>query len=154
MTIKAQRNIFGQLLNLAGNHNLNLEAVLSYELVVIPCPLATPDVCHLKTDKSTLLHVLEKQFALLERPKGAANVIDAGGLIQSFSSVPEKYENLCLLIFNCCPKSKTVNFVCDQYHKSSIKSIERRRRGMGDEVMIDQKITYKTADFKEFLSND
>ena len=101
---KTVRNVFGQLVSLAGNNNLSLEAVLSYELGVIPWALSTPDGCPLKTDKSSLLHVLEKDFILLEKPKDAINIIDAGGLIQSLTSIPETYEDLCLLIFNLLPQ--------------------------------------------------
>lgn len=154
LKIKAQRNVFGQLVNLAVNHDLNLEAVLSYELGAIPWALATPDGCPLKTDKAALLHVLEKQFVLLERPKDASNVIDAGGLIQSISSVPQTYEDLCLMIFNCLPQSKRVDFICDRYQPNSIKSIERRRRGMGEEVTVKGPLQKTPVDFKAFLSNE
>ena len=66
LNVHAQRNVFGQLVNLTGNHNLSLDAVLSYGIVVIPWALAIPDKCHLKTDKSILLQVLDKQFVLLD----------------------------------------------------------------------------------------
>ena len=149
LKIKAQWNVFGQLVNLAGNHNLSLEAVLSYEFGVIPWALSTPDGCPLKTDKSSLLHAIEKDVVLLERPKNAVNVIDAGGLIQSLSSIPETYEDLCLQIFNCLPQSDRVDFVCDDYQANSIKSIEMRRRGIGVEITVKGSLQKTPKDFKE-----
>ena len=113
LKIKAQRNVFGQLVNLAGNLSLSLEAVLSYELSVIPWALSTPDGCPLKTNKSSLLHEIEKDYVLLERPKNSTNVVDAGGLIQSFTSIPDTYEDLCLQIFNCLTQSDRVDLICD-----------------------------------------
>ena len=152
--IKAQRNIFGQLVSLAGNNNLSLEAVLSYELGVNPWALSTRNGCPLKTDESSLLHVLEKDFILLEKPKDAINIIDAGGLIQSLTSIPETYEDLCLLIFNLLPQGDRVDFVCDDYQVNSIKGIERRRRGMGVKITVKGPLQKTPSDFKEFLSND
>ena len=154
LKIKAQRNVFGQLVNLAGNHNLSLEAVLSYELSVIPWALSTPDGCPLKTDKSSLLHELEKDCVLLEKPKNATNVVDAGGLIQSLTSIPDTYEDLCLQIFNYLPQSDRVDFICDDYQVNSIKSIERRRRGLGVEITVKGSLQKTPKDFKEFLSSD
>ena len=66
LKIQVQCNVFGQLVNLVGNHNLTLDAILSYELVVIPWALATPDECLLKKDNSTQIQVLDKQFVLLD----------------------------------------------------------------------------------------
>ena len=107
-----------------------------------------------QSDISSLLHAIEKDFVLPERPKNAVNVIDAGGLIQSLSSVPETYEDLCLQIFNCLPQSDRVDFVCDDYQASSVKSIERRHRGMGVEITIKGSLQKTPKDFKEFLSNN
>ena len=113
-----------------------LKALTAVFIGVNPWALSTPDSCPLKTDKSSLLHAIEKDFVLLERPKNAVNVVDAGGLIQSLSSIPETYEDLCLQIFNCLPQSDRVDFVCDDYQANSIKSIERRRRGIGVEITV------------------
>lgn len=140
-------------MKLAGNHNLSLEALLSYDLRVIPRALSTPDSCPLKTDKS-LHHPNENYFVLLERPRNAVNAIDAGGLIQSLSSVPETYRDLCFQIFKCLPLTDRLYYLWDDYQTNLIKSIERTRRGMEDQITVRGSLQTTPKDFKEFLSND
>ena len=130
--IKSQRNLFGQLVQLAVKHNLNLQSALTYELGAIPWSLATPDGCPIKTDKATLLHALQKpSYVLLEQPEDVTTVVDAGGLLHSLTTYPETIGELAMLVFEMMPKSSRVDFVCDLYVLHSVKGIERKRRGMG-----------------------
>ena len=112
--IKSQRNLFGQLVQLAVKHNLNLQSAWTYELGAIPWSLATTDGCPIKTDKATLLHALEKpSYILLERPEDVTTIVDAGGLLHSLSTYPETFGELAMLVFEMMPKSSRVEFVCD-----------------------------------------
>ena len=58
--IAAQRNIFGQLLVLAREHDISLEKALTYPMSPVPWALANPDGLPVKTDKAKLMHMLEK----------------------------------------------------------------------------------------------
>ena len=58
---KALRNLFGQLLVLSQEHDIDLEKVLKYPLSPVPWTMATPDGVPLKTNKATLLHKLENE---------------------------------------------------------------------------------------------
>ncbi|GFR97965.1 hypothetical protein ElyMa_002758800 [Elysia marginata] len=62
--VKAQRNLFGQLLVLSQEHNIDLQKVLQYPLTPTPWSLATPDGLLLKTNKATLLHKLTLENSL------------------------------------------------------------------------------------------
>ncbi|GFS26387.1 hypothetical protein ElyMa_007052500 [Elysia marginata] len=50
--IKVQRNLFGKLLILSQDHDVNIEKVLSYPLSPTPRSFATPDGLPLKTNKA------------------------------------------------------------------------------------------------------
>ena len=56
--ITAERNVFGQLVILALQHELSLERVLSYPLGPVRWALATSDGAMIKTDKAKLTYCL------------------------------------------------------------------------------------------------
>ncbi|GFO16097.1 hypothetical protein PoB_004260200 [Plakobranchus ocellatus] len=58
--IKAERNIFGQLIVLSQEYQIDMEKVLKYPLSPVPWSLSSPGGLPLKTKKATLLHKLEK----------------------------------------------------------------------------------------------
>ena len=63
--IKAQRNLFGQLLVLSQEHNIDLQKVLQYPLTPTPWSLASSDGSLLKTNKATLMHKLTPENSLM-----------------------------------------------------------------------------------------
>ena len=58
ITIKEQRNLFGQLLVLSQEHSVDLQKVLQYPLTPTLWYLASPDGLFLKTNKAAPLHWL------------------------------------------------------------------------------------------------
>ena len=66
--ITAERNVLGQLVILALQHELSLERVLSYPLGPVPWALASSDGAMIKTDKAKLMHCLEDKSHLAQRP--------------------------------------------------------------------------------------
>ena len=60
--IKAQRNLFGQLLVLSQEHNIDLQKVLQYPLTPTPWSLASSDGSPLKTNKATLAQTDTREF--------------------------------------------------------------------------------------------
>ena len=58
LTIKAQRNLFGQLLVLSQEHSEDLQKVLQNPWTPMPWRLASSDGSPLKTNMETLLHKL------------------------------------------------------------------------------------------------
>ena len=53
--IKAERNIFGQLVMLSVEHNIDLQVTLSYPLGIVPFSLATADGMPTKTNKAKII---------------------------------------------------------------------------------------------------
>lgn len=60
-SIKVNRNFFAKLLVIAKNREVNLKEVLSYSLGSFPLSLATPNGGLVKTAKSKLLEILERE---------------------------------------------------------------------------------------------
>ena len=59
--ITAERNVLGQLVILALQHELSLECILSYPLSPVPWALATSDGAMIKTEKAKLMHFLDRR---------------------------------------------------------------------------------------------
>ena len=153
--IRAERNVFGQLVLLAIQHDVDLELTLSFPLGPVPWSLATADGMPTKTDKSTLLHNLESGIEqVTDRPSDAVHVVDGNAMLQSLKPIPDSFEELAEHVFNNLPKSKRVDFITDTYRQQSIKSYERARRGMTPKFLLSGPRTKNPRDWKGFMGND
>ena len=154
--IKAERNVFGQLILLSVSNNIDLRLTLTYPLGPVPWSMATPDGFPMKTDKSKLLHLLEASVEPSEMPplNTAVYVVDGNALLQSMVSIPDNFEALAENVFAKLPKTSRVDFVTDSYHRGSIKSVERLRRGVSKTFLISGPKTKTPRDWKSFMSND
>ena len=153
--VKAERNLLGRLLIMSQRHDIDLQKLFKYSLSPIPWSLATGDGCYAKTNKSQLLHMLEKECPNVEAPvpDDVSYVVDGNALIQSLTKLPGTFGELAQLIFRCLPKSSHVHFVTDSYHSQSIKDHERSRRGTSSTYVIGGRQTKMPRDFSAFLSN-
>lgn len=154
--IKAERNIFAQLILLTVEHDIDLEVTLSYPLGPVPWSLATADGMPVKTDKAKLLHYIESSIEpLTTRPKGdIVHIVDGNAILQSLVSIPDNFEDLAETVFNHLPKSGRVDFVTDTYKATSIKSFERTRRGSTPTFLLSGPKTRTPKDWKGFMGND
>lgn len=155
--IIAERNVFGQLVLLALEHDISLERALSFPLGPVPWSLATADGAPTKTDKSKLMHFLEKNVNTAEAPTtltSTSYIIDGNALLHAQMSLPTTFGELAENIFRQLPKVQRVDFVTDSYHYMSIKGIERERRGASEAHIIKGALTKVPRDWKTFLSND
>ena len=145
--LTADRELFGRLLVVAKQREINLREVLSYELSTVPVAIAHGDGSLRKTTKSSLMPVLEKNVtALPSLPPSfvpTACVIDAMALVQvmkqaSSTTFGEMAEQYCVHITrtlsqNSCTR---VDLVFDQYRKPSIKEGERHKRGEASSLEV------------------
>ena len=153
--IRAERNVFGQLVLLAIQHDVDLELTLSFPLGPVPWSLATADGMPTKTDKSTLLHNLESGIEqVTDRPSDAVHVVDGNAMLQSLKPIPDSFEELAEHVFNKLPKSKRMDFITDTYRQQSIKSYERARRGITPTFLLSGPRTKTPRDWKCFMGND
>ena len=131
VTVRAERNLLGQLIILSQSHNVSFEKLFKYSLYPIALSLATADGMLAKTHKAQLLHVLEsecqQEAASIDFEKSVF-VIDGNALIRAITNLPKMFGELSEIIFKVLPKADTVHFVTDSYHMNSIKTIEQSRR--------------------------
>lgn len=131
LEIKAERNLFGQLVLLSEEHNISIDKTLSYPLGPVSWTLATADGSPMKTDKAKLLHSLEADITLSEKPndRDVIYIYDGNALLQAITGLPDTFEELAEKILDGFPKVERLDFVTDTYKEDSIKSAERKRRG-------------------------
>lgn len=141
--IKADRNLFACLLVIGQNCQLDLREVLTYELGPVPWCLASPDGSLAKTNKAALPKLLEDGIELLQNPPGVtAVIIDAMAILQTMTTIPEKFSDLTDMVLNrvftLAGDAKRIDIIADhgQYPDISVKNTERTRRGRDGELTI------------------
>ncbi|GFO26053.1 hypothetical protein PoB_005255800 [Plakobranchus ocellatus] len=125
--IIAERNVFGQLLVLSQEYQIDMQKVLKYPLSPVLWSLSSPDGLPLKTNKATLLHKLENTFNCFEsqvfsRQPNTAYIIDGNALLHCLSSGPDTLGYLAKQAFRSLHQTASVHFVTDTYKPDSIKS--------------------------------
>lgn len=136
---------------------LNIEKVLSYPLT--PVPLA---FCHLegticKTDKSVLLHILEKEVESHEPEECDVIVFDGFHTIHSMTEIPVSFGNISQKILHSFTANgaKTIIITFDRYVSPSIKDNEHilRERVEGNRFTINGPQQKRSANFRNDLKN-
>ena len=118
--IKVERNLFGTILQFSQKVDINLEQLFTYPMSPVPWSLATADGTLMKTDKSQLLHHIERK-ANTDAVRGEGEtvdiaVVDGNAVYQSLSKVPPTFGELAAYIFRSfLPPAPTVHFVTDNY---------------------------------------
>jgi len=69
-------------------------------------------------------------------------------------SVPDTFEGVANVVFDNLPKRSRVDFVTDTYNETSIKSLERKRRGTSPGFLLSVAKTKTPRDWKGFLTNN
>ena len=153
--ITAERNVFGQLVILALEHQIGLESALQYPLAPVPWALATADGAVIKTDKSKLMHSLEEKSHLVQRPTvGFDCYIVGSAMLQAMVSLPSTFGELAERVLDQLPRAQRIGFVTDSYHPCSIKGLERSRRGSSKAPLVKGPSTKVPRDWKRFLCNE
>lgn len=155
--ITAERNVFGQLVLLALEHDISMERVLSFPLGPVPWALATADGTPVKTDKAKLMHSLEGEEHTTKRPtQGTTSyIMDGNALLQAQVALPGTFGELAESLFKQLPhNSQRVDFVTDSYLPLSIKGLERARRGSANAHLIKGPLTKIPRNWKTFLASE
>lgn len=149
--ITAERNVSGQLVMLAFEHDIDMKRVRSYPLGPLPWAPATADGMPAKTDKAKLLHCLEGKNQVQRPTTGEISyIVDGNAVLQAMVSLPGTFGDG---VFEQFPKAERVDFVSDSYQPLSIKVVERSRREMSAPDIVKVSSTKAPRDWKKFLSN-
>ena len=156
--LKQQGNIAFQLLVKSQQISspINLHDVMRYQLTPIPYCLATPEGFLNKTNKALGLKIVADDMESGEQPPQAETllIVDGNALFHSMTEIPDTLKGVCEKLFRMIPGTSDFIFSTDMYHKNSIKSTERIRRGCGDRLLVKGPAMRRPADWKGFLSND
>ena len=166
ITLTTDRELFGRLLVVAKQRDIDLREVLSYELSAVPVAIAHGDGSLRKTTKNSLMSGLEKNVAVLPSLPPSliptAFVVDAMALVQvmksaSSASFGQMGDQYCMHITRMLSQNSCsqVDVVFDQYRKQSIKEGERHKRGQTSslEVKIYSDSTPILKQWGKYISN-
>lgn len=93
--IRIQRYLFGRLLALSIEHNIDLEKTLSYPITVAPISLCHDDGTMHKTAKSVMVDVLKANTTDEEMPERYDAVIfDGVFLLHTLKNIPKTFGNI------------------------------------------------------------
>ena len=81
-------------------------------------------------------------------------VEDGNALFYYMRELPSNFKDISRKVFDLMDKNCNVVFSTDTYIPNSIKSMELRRRGISQKLIIKGDMTKKPKDWKVFLSND
>ena len=128
--IQGTRDLFGRLLFLALQQQVDLCKVFKFPLTPVPMSLSHIDGTVMKSNKSKLMHKLEGKVSSSPPASVDVCVVDGMFMTQSLHNLEPAYGGIAKKILrSLCRKAKRVDFVCDTYERPSIKDIERCARG-------------------------
>ena len=113
-----------------------MKDVLKHPLGPLPWALANYDGTPKKTNKAALAKYLEKKMTAEDQIcLPSACIIDGMSLVQKANGEHKTFgevsEQLFTTVLNIASGSKRVDVVFDVYKETSIKNVERARRGSG-----------------------
>ena len=93
--LRADRNLFARMTVIAQTRDMDMREVLKYTQGPLPWSLATPEGLYVKTSKSKLAEVLEKDVdPCAEEPDASVYILDGMALLQSIKNVPRTFGDL------------------------------------------------------------
>ena len=124
--VKGTRNLFGCLLCLSTEHQIDLEKVFTYPMTPVPLSLTHLDGSMNKTDKAKLLHKIEHLIGN-DNPPAALDVtvVDVMFLSHTLNNLPNTYGEIAeVILFKLCSMSSRVDLVFNTSITPSVKDVE------------------------------
>ena len=150
----AQSNIFGKIALIQQFRPLDLKEVFCYPLGPVPWALSTTSGELVKTNKSALLHHLEKgstDTQIVRKP--FASIIDGMALVRKIKPAGHTYSSFADQVLKVAVTSSVgaerIDIVFDVYRKNSIKNAERGNRESGK---LQVKRVIGSQPIKQFVS--
>ena len=135
---------------------VGLEDVMKFCLTPVPYSIGTADGYLTITAKAKCFQYVTKDVndAPIPAPDVTLLIEDGNALFYYMRELPSTFKDICYKVFDIMPKSADIIFSTDMYHVNSIKTLERKRRGCGEKLIVRGEMTRKPADWKVFLSSD
>ncbi|CAG9814704.1 unnamed protein product [Phaedon cochleariae] len=130
--VRMQRDTFGRLLALAMNpdYEVDLAKALSYPLTPLPMSLCHFDGTICKTNKSSLMNLLEAEVESEGPPYVDVVLLDGFFILHMMKDVPKLFGNIAKKIMQIITKYKghRIDVLFDRYSHPSIKDYEHDLR--------------------------
>jgi hypothetical protein len=139
--LKADHKVFGHMVLVAANRNLDMKEVLQHPLGPLPWALAKCDGTMRKTNKAALAQHLEKRVTPADTTPGPlVCIINGMSLLHKVNAESKTYGELASTILastlHVGSDSKRKDIVFDTYRDVSIKNAEWETRKHGHEMVI------------------
>ncbi|CAB4024926.1 Hypothetical predicted protein [Paramuricea clavata] len=133
VNVRSDRELLSRLVVIGRMCDIDIQQILLYCLNQFPLSLATSEGCHVKTNNTILLHVLQTapDISHVEVPNGSVWIVDGMVMLQQISSknMPQNIGLLAeilkeLVYLETSVFSNVIHFVTDCYPEISIKNAE------------------------------
>ena len=155
---RQQSNIAFQLIvrSQCDDLGIDLKELLAYPLTPVPYSIATSDGFLNKTDKSKGYHFLTKDVEDVPPPPDDKTlVIEDGNVAFCYlKDLPPNFRDICARLFDMVVRKSDIIFSTDMYLENSIKSMERKRRGCSEKLIVTGENMKKPPDWMIFLANE
>nr|XP_037875934.1 uncharacterized protein LOC105842686 isoform X2 [Bombyx mori] len=128
--IKIQRDLFGRMLGISMDFNVDISKILSYPITSVPLSMCHLDDAICKTDKSALMKCLEKEVQHEQPHHIDVIIIDGFFLLHTMKNVPKTFGNISKKLLQMATQfqASRINVIFDQYFTPSIKDYEHSQR--------------------------
>ena len=156
--LSSHNEVFGKLLLISEARPINLQKVFTYPVGPIPWSLASSIGGLVKTNKSSLMHELEKGVLPLARvPNNHCSIIDGMALVRKLPVAGKTFDEFAEAFFvaarSLSKGAGRIDIVFDVYRDLSIKNAERTRRGASTLIFHQIFGNQPIKQWNRFLSN-
>lgn len=125
--IKLQRDLFGPLLGISMDHQIDVLKILAYPISPVPLALCHPDGGFCKTNKSVFVKCLEPNINQELRRNTDVFLIDGFFILHSKKEVPKTFGSISKKFLQMASKysSQRIDIIFDKYLFPSVKDSER-----------------------------
>jgi len=130
--IRMQRNLFGRMLGISLEKQIDVLETLKYPLTPIPTSMCHLDGTMYKTDKSALMKILEQKISQPNVPPEYPDVVIIDGffVLHLMREFPKTFGSISTMFLKNITRYKAnrIDIVFDQYFSPSIKDSEHKKR--------------------------
>ena len=136
--------------------SIDLKELLAYPLTPVPYSIAIADDFLNKADKSKGYHFLTKYVEDAPPPSDDKTLVieDGNAAFYYLKDLPPNFRDICARLFDMVVRNSDIIFSTDMYLENSIQSMERKRRGCSEKLIVTGENTKKPPDWKTFLVNE
>jgi hypothetical protein len=128
---------------------LDLKELMAHQLTTVHYSISTADTFVVKTDKvKGFSYLIKGMEDATPPPLDATQVVIGGNAVFHLQQLPSNFREISQKVLEMLSKRTDVFFSTDMYKTDSIKSMERKRNGTGDKIVVKGESTKRPVDWK------